>query len=300
MSTLILDTPDYQLSLQQDLLHIAHPEQKPRLYPLTAVDRIILGKGITLTTDLQIKLSESGKNVVFLGHKSCTTLFNPCSTPNGLRLQQYQAIQDTAIKSTLTMLLLQARRRGQNRVLHRLEQTSLPPFPDIPINFMQAEAVMSHYYWQAWARCFHSSGFTGRMRRPPTDPINALLSLSSTLEDQVLMAPLLAEGFDVTLGLHHVTGYQRPSLVLDIKELTRADVEWWVLTLWKRKILLPEHFSQNDSGCRLTKEGQQHFYTAWHRWQKRRKVSLRRMVKLSRHLLQRTLNSEGYTQEARE
>ncbi|WP_407635428.1 CRISPR-associated endonuclease Cas1 [Dickeya parazeae] len=47
------------------------------------------------------------------------------------------------------------------------------------------------------------SGFQGRQRQPPGDPINALLSLSSTLEDQALIRPLLAEGFDINLGLHH-------------------------------------------------------------------------------------------------
>lgn len=293
MSTLILDTPDYQLSLQQELLHIAHPEYHTRVYPLAAFERLVLGKGISVTTDLQLKLSELGKELVLLGHKSSAALFNPYHAPNGLRLVQYQAVIQPTWRTILIRLLLLARWRGQNRILRRLQQPILPAFPLNQENLMAAEAQMSHHYWQAWSRCFSQDGFNGRVRQPPTDPLNALLSLSATLDDQALIAPLLAEGFDVALGLHHATGYRRPSLVLDIKELTRADVEGWVLSLWQSGLLQPAHFSYSEQGCRLTREGQQRFYPAWYRWQKRRKTSVRRLVRLCRRILLQVVSKEA-------
>lgn len=287
MTTLLLDTPDHQLSLQNDLLHIAYPNQESRLFPLSAIERLVVGRGISLSSDLQLKWSELGKELVILGHKTSAVLINPTTAPNNLRLLQYQAVTKDEIRTRLVFSLLEARRHGQNRVLRRLAMPLLPAPQCIPNNLMLYEAHMSRVYWRAWAHCFAQSGFTGRERQPPLNPLNALLSLTSTLEDSSLTAPLLAEGFDLTLGIHHSTGYRRASLVLDIKELTRAELELWIIVQWQTQKLTMDHFEQTEFGCRLTRAGQQIFYPAWFKWQKKRKLHLRRMVRLCRRLLER-------------
>lgn len=288
MTTLILDTPDHCLSLKDgSLLHISHPQQESRSLPLFAIERIVLGRGITISSDLQLTLAELGKELVLLGHKSSAMLINPSYSPSNLRLLQYQAVSQEEVRARLALALLEVRRRGQNRVLRRLGMPALPTPLSVPDNLMLYEAKMSRTYWRAWASCFKTEGFVGRERQPPMDPVNALLSLTSTLEDGVLAAPLLAEGFDLTLGFHHRTGYRRPSLVLDIKELTRAELELWVLVQWQLGRLGCEHFEQTEAGCRLNRVGQQVFYPAWFGWQKQRKAHLRRMVRLCRRRLER-------------
>ena len=178
-----------------------------------------------------------------------------------------------------------------NRVLAQLGEPALPPVKT-QRNPMLAEAELSHLYWQGWARQLAGAGFTTRQRQPPRDPINALLSLTSSLEDSALLPPLLAEGFDPRLGLHHVTGYRRPSLLLDIKELTRAELESWLLQIWQSHTLTAEHFTTSEHGCRLTRAGQQIFYPLWFGWQKSRKSRLRKLVRICRKVLERTLQRE--------
>ncbi|MBB1420782.1 CRISPR-associated endonuclease Cas1 [Pseudoalteromonas sp. SG43-7] len=263
MTILVLDTPNHQLSLQNDLLHIAHPEQAPRLVPLSGFERLVVGRGISLSSDLQLKCSELGKELVILGHKSSAVLINPSTAPNNLRLLQYHAVTREDIRTRLEFALLEARRHGQNRVLKRLAMPLLPPPVAMPNNLMLHEAHMSRTYWRAWSYCFKHDDFAGRERQPPQDPLNALLSLTSTLEDSALTAPLLAEGFDLTLGLHHATGYRRASLTLDIKELTRAEQELWIIAQWQTAKLTKHDFAQTEYGCRLTRSGQQKFYPAW-------------------------------------
>ena len=60
--------------------------------------------------------------------------------------------------------------------------------------------------------------FEGRNRRPPRDPINALLSLAYALLVKDLTAILQSVGFDPYLGFYHRPRYGRPALALDMME----------------------------------------------------------------------------------
>lgn len=66
--------------------------------------------------------------------------------------------------------------------------------------------------------------FTTRNRRPPRDPINALLSLGYTLLHVNLVAALEVVGLDPCLGYYHADEYGRPALALDLEEEFRAPV----------------------------------------------------------------------------
>lgn len=67
-------------------------------------------------------------------------------------------------------------------------------------------------------------GFTNRNRRPPKDPVNALLSFGYTLLTYSMSAALQVVGLDPYLGYYHAEGYGRPALALDLIEEFRAPV----------------------------------------------------------------------------
>jgi len=60
--------------------------------------------------------------------------------------------------------------------------------------------------------------FDGRNRRPPLDPINAMLSLCYSLLAKDLGVTLLCVGFDPHLGFYHTAHHGRQSLALDLME----------------------------------------------------------------------------------
>ena len=60
--------------------------------------------------------------------------------------------------------------------------------------------------------------FEGRNRRPPRDPVNALLSLAYSLLAQDLTLACYAVGFDPLLGFYHQPRFGRPALALDLME----------------------------------------------------------------------------------
>lgn len=112
--------------------------------------------------------------------------------------------------------------------------------------------------------------FTRRTRRPPTDPVNAMLSFASSLVTNLLTGLLEARGLDPTIGFLHAPRSGRPSLALDLLEEWRAPLVCrFVLRTCNLRILRPEHFeadAQNPGGVRMTRDGLRQYFLAWERF----------------------------------
>ncbi len=85
--------------------------------------------------------------------------------------------------------------------------------------------------------------FPRRVRRPPTDPVNALLSFGYTLLCTQAMAMGSVVGFDPYVGYLHAAGYGKPALALDLMEEFRpVVVDSVVITLLNTGVLKPGDF----------------------------------------------------------
>lgn len=92
--------------------------------------------------------------------------------------------------------------------------------------------------------------FSGRMRRPPTDAVNALLSFLYSILANDISAALQGVGLDPQVGFLHKERPGRDSLALDILEEFRAFVaDRLVLTMLNRKQLKPTDFKTEASGA---------------------------------------------------
>jgi CRISPR-associated protein Cas1 len=87
--------------------------------------------------------------------------------------------------------------------------------------------------------------FTGRNRRPPRDPVNALLSFVYTLFTNEILNGIKRVGLDPYLGALHEIAHGRPSLACDLVEEWRVFGERLVLTLINRKVVRPGDFIYN-------------------------------------------------------
>lgn len=113
-----------------------------------------------------------------------------------------------------------------------------------------------------------ASGFTfdGRNRRPPTDPVNAVLSFLYALLAKELTVAAQACGFDPMRGFLHSPRYGRPSLALDLAEEFRPLLADSVaLALVNTGELKPEHFVRRAVGVNLTPAGRKAVLSAWER-----------------------------------
>ncbi len=108
--------------------------------------------------------------------------------------------------------------------------------------------------------------FAGRNRRPPRDPVNALLSQGYSILAKELAGVLHAVGLDPFLGCYHQPRYGRPALALDLMEEFRPLVADSVaLSLLNRGELTLSDFSRSAAGCYMKESGRRVFWEAWFR-----------------------------------
>ncbi len=112
------------------------------------------------------------------------------------------------------------------------------------------EGRASALYFEAFNSGFvEHQGFTRRVRRPPTDPVNSVLSLLYTFLMNRVYAAVRVSGLDPYPGTLHTIDYGRYSLVLDLMEEFRTIIaDSLTLSLFNLKILQKGDFYEEKIG----------------------------------------------------
>jgi CRISPR-associated protein Cas1 len=132
---------------------------------------------------------------------------------------------------------------------------------------MGVEGDAAATYFSVFDELLKGSGFVfgGRVRRPPTDPVNALLSFVYSLVTQECISALYGVGLDPFVGFLHKDRPGRASLALDLLEEFRASLaDRFVLTLINRRQLQPSEFVTEASGAvRLREDSRKRLLIAY-------------------------------------
>ena len=130
---------------------------------------------------------------------------------------------------------------------------------------MEDDAARAHF--GKFNELFRGNDFTfdGRVRRPPTDPVNALLSFAYSLVNHECASALQGVGLDPYVGFLHQDRPGRMSLALDMMEEFRAAwADRFVLTMINRQQIKIDDFITEASGAvRLKDDARKEFLTAW-------------------------------------
>ena len=148
-----------------------------------------------------------------------------------------------------------------------------------------------------WARF----DFTTRNRRPPTDPVNAMLSLAYSLLAKECTVAAYAVGLDPYVGFYHQPRHGRPALALDVMEEFRPLIaESVVLTAVNNRYVTPVDFVTAGRAVNLSAGGRKKFFQCFEQRMNSLvthpifdyKVSYRRAVELQFRILARVLTGE--------
>ena len=143
--------------------------------------------------------------------------------------------------------------------------------------------------------------FAKRNRRPPTDPVNALLSLAYALLTRVFTTTISATGLDPYMGLYHRTRHGRPALSLDLMEPFRPIVaDSCVIQAINNGEVKLSDFVFNGGACSLKPAGRKSFIAAFERRMEQEtthplfgyRVSMRRLIEVQTRLLARHFQGE--------
>ncbi len=130
-----------------------------------------------------------------------------------------------------------------------------------------AEGRAARNYFAGFAKMILGGfGFTGRVKHPATDPVNALLSLGYTLVFNEISSLLDGMGFDPYLGYYHRAEYGRASLASDMQEEFRAPiVDRLTLRLINNRMLTEGDFYRNPKGegMYLTRDAMKRYFAEY-------------------------------------
>jgi CRISPR-associated protein Cas1 len=122
------------------------------------------------------------------------------------------------------------------------------------------EGQAAALYFGVFGRCLRNPdfSFTTRTRRPPRDPVNAMLSFGYTLLGTIMESAVLRAGLDPMIGVFHAPEYGRPSLALDlIEEFRPVVVDTLVLRVINRREVAREDFEELHDEAELAAVGEE-------------------------------------------
>ncbi len=166
------------------------------------------------------------------------------------------------------------------------------------------EGAGSAAYFSVFGRlikCDWPHGFNKRVRRPPTDPVNAMLSYGYVMLATQVASTLAGVGFDPYIGYLHASRYGKPALALDLMEEFRPIiVDSVVLSLLNNRQLEPKDFILELNCYRMTDATKRLFLEKFEdRMQEiithpifEYKVSYRRCIEVQARLLGKYLTGE--------
>jgi CRISPR-associated protein Cas1 len=190
------------------------------------------------------------------------------------RLQVARALIDARLGNSHALLRRHAGDETVDDARRRLQRTRQRlPQADTLGALRGHEGSGTAALFGALGRLIKAPGFTfeRRTRRPPTDPMNALLSLGYTLLHHHVRAFLHTCGLHAHAGFLHEARPDHPALASDIVEPFRVLVERLALRLLNRRVLQPDDFQTGGAGgnetpknaCLLGPDARKRFFRAF-------------------------------------
>lgn len=253
--------------------------------PLEQVEQIVIVGNATVTAPLVAELLTRGIEIAYFSRAGefLGRLVPETSKNVPLRWAQFRAASDPEKSLAIARAIVKGKLLNQRTLLMRAAREGVSGLAgaveDLKLLVARAdraqtleelrgvEGAGSARYFKEWPNLIRKVGFRfpGRVRRPPTDPVNAMLSFGYTLLANMVFAACHVVGFDPYVGFLHMDRYGRPALVLDLmEELRPVLVDSLVLALINRGQVEPEGFETTlGGGCRMSRCTLRVFLEAW-------------------------------------
>jgi len=292
LNTLYITTPDAYLSLDGENVVVRANDTEIGRKPLHLFDSIVIFSYTGVSPALLGKCAEYGKTVTFCS-PSGQFLSRSVGKTHGnvlVRREQYRIADNHDRSLEIAKCIIAAKISNSAAVLRRVISDHGERIDGDSVS--EAEALLKRGAVSAYqvenadslrgiegecaSRYFsvfdqlilqqkEDFAFDSRNRRPPLDPVNAMLSFGYALMTNICASALEAAGLDPYVGVFHTERPGRCSLALDlVEEFRAAFVDRFVLTMINKGIISPNDFITKEDGAVLLKEdGRKTFLQQW-------------------------------------
>jgi CRISPR-associated protein Cas1 len=268
MATLYVIEPGARVEKEYRRLLVTKEDEVLLRVPLARVSEVVLVGRTGVTTPAMLALLDAGVGLSLVSRMGQLRgrLVPPAAKNIPLRHRQYERAVDGEFCLEMARAIVGGKLRNERTLARRLcrerEQMDSGPVEEITSAIKQVdmapdldslrglEGAAARAYFRVVRQALPAEwGFAKRVRRPPTDGVNALLSLGYTLLGQNMMTALEVVGLDPYDGFFHADKYGRPALALDlVEEFRSVIVDSVVLTVVNKRILRPDEFRPGPKG----------------------------------------------------
>jgi CRISPR-associated protein Cas1 len=256
--------------------------------PAADVDHVMLFGNIQVTTQALHFLLQKGVELALFryGGELLGQLTPPLAKNITLRTQQFRRADDAQFTLQFSRQVVGGKISNALNFLRQFQANHpgifLPgeleafsrslqkiPAANTLESLLGLEGAAAAHYFNLFGKIIRPPwSFSGRNKRPPKDPVNAVLSFGYVVVGAQIQALLDGIGLDPYLGFYHQLAYGRPGLALDILEEFRHPlVDRLAITLFNKNILQEADFFKPSStgeaggGVYLSTSGKRKFFT---------------------------------------
>jgi CRISPR-associated protein Cas1 len=287
LNTLYITRQESYLHKERETIVIENGDERLGQFPALAIGHIICFGQISVSPFLMGYCGDQGIGLTFFTeYGRFLARVQGRQTGNVLlRRGQYRWAEDpeksvsiarvmvaAKIANSRSVLLREVRNHGDNPLLRDAAARLVPSLrrargAQSVEEAMGIEGDAANTYFSVFDELLRGSGFAfgGRVRRPPTDPVNALLSFIYSLITQECASALQGVGLDPYVGFLHQDRPGRVSLALDLLEEFRAPwADRFALTLLNRGQIQQNDFVTESSGAvRLAEDARKTLLVAY-------------------------------------
>ncbi|MCR2048451.1 type I-C CRISPR-associated endonuclease Cas1c [Acetatifactor muris] len=287
LNTLYILTPDTYLFLENEAIGVKIGGEEKVRVPAHTINSVYCFGNVTVSTPLIGFCGQRGISLVFLSEygKFYGRIQGPVQGNILLRRRQFAALDDLVFSKRLVRSILLGKLVNSREFLMRVRRerkekeevftNSIQKIARIAEELRESpgidsmrglEGAAAAAYYAAFSAMLVSEemGFEGRNRRPPEDPVNALLSFLYTLLKNDVQSALEGVGLDPAAGFLHTLRPGRPALALDLMEELRSPLcDRLCVALINRGQITRKHFEQLTPPVLLGENGRKIVLKAW-------------------------------------
>lgn len=306
-----IDRHGVKVGSAQGRLTLRTPDGEEQSLPLHQIDQVVVLGHAHFSHDAIAALLREEIPVLFSSLRGGFrgSLSGRSGRQISRRQHQLDSMRNPDLKIMVARALIQAKLRGQGRLLRQWKIGVRHEIADALIASHRCQDIDTlRGYEGLAAKAFfdglreHLEGsdfrFEKRIQHPSPDPVNALLSLSYTLLLNETEVGAMAVGLDVAGGFYHASADGRPTLLMDLIEPLRPLAERFSARLL-RGDLVPGDFEIEGDSCHLRDGRRGVVYKAWGKllsgkahW-RGEETTWRRLIHLQARELARWLDSQS-------
>lgn len=269
------------IRLDQRTLRVDFADGSFKRFPLRLISQIVVEGNPKIEAALCRRLSELGISMALSaarGKAAIAWLGTGLGNHVELRTHQHRVAFGRAQRLPMAAHFVQRKIDGyeDSELIPRLDSTlkhalrearqSTQSAASVP-QLLGVEGAISKTWVAALGGIIPSAwGFHGRSRRPPMDPVNALLSLAYTMLYGNVEQKIAASGLDPYVGFLHESYRRRAALPLDVMEPLRPLVDAFVIKQLSHLDAGCDFTATPQEGCRMSAEPRRRFYREWYQW----------------------------------